>query len=158
MSRNETAMTICGNLTADPELRFTQSGAAVASFTVAATPRRYDQESREWVDGITTFMKVDAWRELGEHCADTLDRGSRVVVTGVLVTETWEADGQQRSRVKVVADEVGASLLFATARIAKAVRSGGAPPPTDPRTGETATARDRPASGGESRFDDEPPF
>lgn len=152
MSRNETTMTICGNVTAEPELRFTQSGVAVANFTVAATPRRYDQESGEWVDGTTTFMRVDAWRELGEHCTETLDKGSRVVVTGTLVTETWEKeDGEKRSRVKIVADDVGTSLLFATATIRK-VRRDGAPPPTDPRTGEQATARTR------SFADDEPPF
>jgi single-strand DNA-binding protein len=154
MSWGETTITICGNLTAEPRLSFTQSGAAVANFTVAATPGRFDQASGEWVDGTTTFMRVDAWRELGEHCADTLDKGSRVVVTGALVTETWEKDGQQRSAVKIVADDVGASLLFATAKVMKAIRSNGAPPPTDPWTGEAATARTRPAVTA----DDEPPF
>lgn len=157
MSRNEIAVAICGNLTADPETYFTQSGVAVANFTVAATPRRFDQQAGEWVDGTTTFMRVNAWRELAEHCADTLRKGSRVVVTGVLVTETWEKDGEQRSAVKVVADDVGASLLFATAMIMKATRRNGAPPPTDPRTGEQATVRTRPAAH-EPPLDDEPPF
>jgi single-strand DNA-binding protein len=123
MSRNETTMTICGNLTADPEVCFTQSGAAVAQFTVAATPRRYDQETDQWIDGTTTFLRVTAWRELGEHCADTLTRGARVVVTSALTTDTWEKDGEKRSAMKIVADDVGASLVYATAKLTKATRS-----------------------------------
>ncbi len=160
MSRNETTMAICGNLTADPELRFTASGVAVANFTVASTPRRFDQTSGEWVDGTATFMRVDAWRELGEHCADTLVKGSRVVVTGALTTDTWEKDGEKRSAVKVVADDVGASLLYHTAKLSKAFRPNGSPAPTDPRTGEQATERRKaaPSRTGSDPIEDEPPF
>ncbi|MGH7743546.1 MAG: single-stranded DNA-binding protein [Candidatus Dormibacteria bacterium] len=155
MSRNETTMAICGNLTADPEIRYTSSGVAVANFTVATNPRRYDQSSGEWVDGTPTFMRCDVWRELGEHCAETLTKGSRVVVSGALTTDTWETDkGEKRSAVKIVADDVGASLLYATAKIVKATRLNGSPPATDPRTGEAATERKRPVGAP----DDEPPF
>lgn len=165
MSRNETPLTISGNLTAAPDLRFTGSGVAVANFTVAVTPRRFDKATGEWIDGTPTFMRVDAWRELGEHCAETLDRGSRVIVSGQLVTENWETEnGEKRSAVKVVADDVGCSLIYATASIHKAVRSNGAPAPVDPRTGEEATERKRAAaSRGKAKAeavgdDSEPPF
>lgn len=145
MPRNDLPLTIAGNLTADPELRFTPSGAAVAGFTVAFTPRRFDKASGEWTDGTTTFLACAAWRELGEHAAESLRRGSRVVVTGSLITETWEKDGEHRSTVKLVCDDIGASLAYATVDIHKAARTDGAAPASDPRTGEAATERTRPA-------------
>ncbi len=143
--RNDLPLTITGNLTADPELRFTPSGAAVAGFTVAFTPRRFDKASGEWVDGTTTFLSCSAWRQLGEHAAESLRRGSRVVVTGTLVTDTWEKDGEKRSAVKLVCDDVGASLAYATVEIHKATRTDSAAPAEDPWTGEAATERTRPA-------------
>ncbi len=146
MSRNELSITVNGNLTADPDLRFTPSGTAVATFTVAFTPRRFDRESGQWIDGETTFMPVTCFRELAEHVAETLTKGARVVVTGQLVTERWEKEGQQRSTVKVMADDVAASLLYATATIQRMSRSNGSPAPADPVTGEAATLRTRPAS------------
>lgn len=144
--RNDLPLTITGNLTADPELRFTASGAAVAGFTVAFTPRRFDKASGEWVDGTTTFLSCSAWRQLGEHAAESLRRGSRVVVTGTLVTDTWETEaGEKRSAVKLVCDDVGASLAYATVEIRKATRTDNAAPAADPWTGEAATERTRPA-------------
>jgi len=143
MPRNDLPLTITGNLTADPELRFTPSGAAVAGFTVAFTPRRFDKTTGEWADGTTTFLTCAAWRQLGEHAAESLRRGSRVVVTGSLITETWEKDGEHRSAVKLVCDDIGASLAYATVDIHKAARSDAAPA-SDPWTGEAATERTRP--------------
>jgi len=142
MPRNDLPLTITGNLTADPELRFTPSGAAVAGFTVAFTPRRFDKTTGEWTDGTTTFLPVAAWRQLGEHAAESLRRGSRVVVTGSLITETWEKDGEHRSAVKLVCDDIGASLAYATVDIHKATRTDAAPA-TDPWSGEAATERTR---------------
>jgi len=140
MPRNDLPLTITGNLTADPELRFTAAGIAVASFTVAFTPRRYDKATDEWKDGTTTFMRADAWRQLGEHCAESLSRGSRVVVTGSLNTEQWETEaGEKRSAVKLTVDDVGASLAYATVEIRKATRTDSAAPAADPWTGEAAT-------------------
>ncbi len=143
--RNDLPLTVTGNLTADPELRFTPSGAAVAGFTVAFTPRRFDKASGEWSDGTTTFMTCVAWRSLGEHAAESLRRGSRVVVTGSLVTDMWEKDGEHRSAVKLVCDDIGASLAYATVDIHKAARSDAAPA-SDPWTGEEATQRTRPGT------------
>jgi single-strand DNA-binding protein len=146
MPRNDLPLTITGNLTADPELRFTAAGVAVANFTVAFTPRRYDKSTDEWKDGSTTFMRCDCWRQLGEHCAESLSRGSRVVVTGTLNTEQWEKDGEHRSAVKLTVDDIGASLAYATVSIHKAARTDGAAPATDPWSGEAATERTRPSS------------
>jgi len=147
MSRNELPFSMSGNLTADPELRFTPSGAPVVSFTLAFTPRRFNRDTGEWIDGETTFMSCTAWRQLAEHVAETLTRGSRAMVSGQLVTETWEDKdtGAKRSAVKLVCDEAGASLLYATARINKVTRSNG-PDPVDPYTGEVASSKTHPAS------------
>ncbi len=145
--RNDLPLTIAGNLTAEPELRYTASGVAVASFTVAFTPRRYDKAADEWKDGTTTFMRCDAWRQLGEHCAESLTRGARVVVTGSLTTEQWETpEGDKRSAVKLTVDDVGASLAYATVEIRKATRTDSVAPAADPWTGEAATERTRPST------------
>lgn len=134
---------IAGNLTADPELRFTQSGKAVAAFTVASTPR-IRQADGTYQDGTPTFMRVDAWGPLGENVAESFHKGDRVAVIGTLRTETWETDqGEKRSAVKMAADEVGASVQFATVSIRKATRNAG-PDPVDPYTGESASERTAP--------------
>jgi single-strand DNA-binding protein len=120
--------TICvaGNLTSDPELRFTTAGVAVASFTVASTPRVYDKAANAWKDGDTVFLRVAAWRQLAEHVAESLQRGSRVIVSGRLRQSSWTADdGSTRTAIEVDADEVGASLRWPTARITRAARAGG---------------------------------
>lgn len=125
---NETPITVVGNLTEDPILRFTPSGAAVANFTVASTPRKFNKNTNEWEDGETLFMRCDVWRDQAEHVTETLKRGMRVVVTGALVSRSWEdkQTGQKRSVTELKVDEVGPSLRSATAVVSKAQRSQGA--------------------------------
>ncbi|WP_439675983.1 single-stranded DNA-binding protein [Embleya sp. MST-111070] len=119
----ETILTIEGNLTADPELRFAASGAAVASFTVASTPRTFDRQANEWRDGEPLFMRVSAWRQLGENVAECLNKGNAVIVTGRLKQRTYETSaGEKRTVIELEADNVGPSLKFATARPVKANR------------------------------------
>lgn len=118
----ETVITLVGNLTADPELRFTPSGAAVADFTVASTPRTYDSASREWRDGNTLFMRCSVWREAAENVAETLRKGMRVIVVGRLTQRSFEGrDGVSRSVVELQVDEVGPSLRRAKAQVARNV-------------------------------------
>ena len=123
----DTVITIIGNLTGDPELRFTPSGAAVANFTVASTPRQFDRQANEWKDGETLFMRCSIWREAAENVAESLTRGTRVVVQGRLVSRSWEdkETGQKRSVMEMQVDEVGPSLRYATAKVNKTQRSGG---------------------------------
>ncbi|WP_114201532.1 single-stranded DNA-binding protein [Janibacter anophelis] len=123
----ETPITVVGNLTADPELRFTPSGAAVANFTVASTPRTFDRQTNEWKDAETLFMRCSVWREAAENVAESLNRGTRVVVTGRLVSRSWEdkETGQKRSVMEMQVDEVGPSLRYATAKVTKTQRGGG---------------------------------
>ena len=122
----ETVITIIGNLTNDPELRFTPSGAAVANFTVASTPRTFDRQSNEWKDGETLFMRCSVWRDAAENVAESLQRGTRVLVTGRLRSRSYETkEGEKRTVVEMEVDEVGPSLRYATAKIAKTSRGGG---------------------------------
>ena len=139
---------LVGNLTDDPELRFTPNGAAVANFRLAVTPRVREGDS--WKDGETSFFRVNVWRQQAENIAETLTKGSRAIVVGRLKTRSWETpDGEKRSVTEVEADEVGPSCKFATAKVEKTSRGGG---------GEWAGAS---APSGGSRggdFSDEPPF
>lgn len=122
----ETIITLVGNLTADPELRFTPSGAAVADFTVASTPRTFDRQSNEWKDGETLFMRCSVWREAAENVAESLRKGMRVIAQGRLTQRSWETDtGERRTSVEMQVDEVGPSLRRARARVE---RSGGQTP------------------------------
>ncbi|WP_068249244.1 single-stranded DNA-binding protein [Janibacter corallicola] len=123
----DTPITVVGNLTADPELRFTPSGAAVANFTVASTPRYFDRQNNEWKDAETLFMRCSVWREAAENAAESLVRGTRVVVTGRLVSRSWEdkETGQKRTVMEMQADEVAPSLRYATAKVTKTQRGGG---------------------------------
>ncbi len=121
----ETQITVIGNLTGDPELRFIQSGAAVVNFTVASTPRTFDRQSNEWKDGETLFMRCSLWREAAENVAETLTKGMRVIVVGRLVSRSWEANGEKRSVTELQVDEVGPSLRYATAKVNRTQRSGG---------------------------------
>lgn len=117
----DTHLTIVGNLTADPELRFTQNGAAVVNFTVASTPRMYDKQAQQWVDGEALFMRCSAWREQAEHAAETLAKGMRVVVVGKLKARSYQdRDGNQRTAWELEADEIAPSLRYATANVTKA--------------------------------------
>ncbi len=121
----DTQITVVGNLTGDPELRFIQSGAAVVNFTVASTPRTFDRQSNEWKDGDTLFMRCSLWREAAENVAESLTKGMRVVVTGRLVARSWEANGEKRTVMEMQVDEVGPSLRYATAKVTRTPRSGG---------------------------------
>src|SRR3954451_17228798 len=122
----ETVITVVGNLTADPELRFTPSGAAVANFTVAATPRTFDRQSGEWKDGDALFMRCNVWRQAAENVAETLTRGMRVMVSGRLRQRSFETrEGEKRTVVELEVDEVGPSLRYATAKVNKVSRGSG---------------------------------
>lgn len=119
----DTAITVVGNLVADAELRYTASGAAVASFTVASTPRSFDKTTQQWVDGEALFLRASAWRDLAEHVAESLTKGMRVIVTGRLKQRSFETrEGEKRTVIELDVDEVGPSLRYATAKVNKAMR------------------------------------
>ena len=145
----ETVITVVGNLTADPEIKFLPSGVGVANFTVASTPRTFDKNSGEWKDGEALFLRCNVWRQPGENVAESLTRGMRVVVSGRLVQRSFETrEGEKRTVVELEVDEVGPSLKYATAKVTRVSRNGGG--------GESEFRR----SGGRSQapVDDEPPF
>ncbi|CAM2891892.1 single-stranded DNA-binding protein [Skermania piniformis] len=122
----DTIITVIGNLTADPELRFTPAGAAVANFTVASTPRIFDRQANEWRDGDALFMRCNIWREAAENVAESLTRGSRVIVSGRLKQRSYETrEGEKRTVVELEVDEIGPSLRYATAKVNRASRGGG---------------------------------
>lgn len=122
----ETNITIVGNLTADPELRFTPSGAAVANFTVASTPRFFDKQANEWKDGDPLYMACNIWRQAAENVAESLTKGSRVIVSGRLKQRSYETkDGQKRTVIELEVDEIGPSLSYATAKVTKVSRGNG---------------------------------
>ena len=163
----ETVITVVGNLTADPELRFTSSGAAVANFTVASTPRTLDRQSGEWKDGDALFLRCNIWRQAAENTAETLTRGMRVVVQGRLRQRSFETrEGEKRTVVEMEVDEVGPSLRYATAKVNKVSRQGGASgsggygssgsSSDDPWNSAPQAGSGAPASSGGS--DEEPPF
>lgn len=170
----ETVITVIGNLTNDPELRFTPNGAAVASFTVASTPRTFDRQSNEWKDGDTLFLRCTVWRQAAENVAESLHKGTRVIVQGRLKQRSFETrEGEKRTVVELEADEVGASLRSATARVNKSGRSssgggngssgggGGAPAGGSfggGGAGGGGAASDDPWSSSSSTYSDEPPF
>jgi single-strand DNA-binding protein len=122
----ETVVTLVGNLVDDPELRFTPSGAAVANFRVASTPRTYDRQSGEWKDGESLFLSCSVWRQAAENVAESLQRGMRVIVQGRLKSRSYDdREGQKRTVFEIDVDEVGPSLRSATAKVTRASRSGG---------------------------------
>jgi single-strand DNA-binding protein len=122
----DTVITVIGNLTADPELRFTPSGAAVANFTVASTPRTFDRQSNEWKDGETLFLRCSVWREAAENVAESLQKGMRVIVQGRLKSRSYETkEGERRTVTELDVDEVGPSLRYASAKVNRNARSGG---------------------------------
>ncbi len=122
----ETVITVVGNLTADPELRFTPSGAAVANFTIASTPRTFDRQTNEWKDGEALFLRCSVWREAAENIAESLTKGMRVIAQGRLTQRSYETrEGEKRTVVELQVDEIGPSLRFASAKVTRAQRSGG---------------------------------
>jgi single-strand DNA-binding protein len=168
----ETVITVIGNLTGDPELRFTPSGAAVANFTVASTPRTFDRQSNEFKDGDTLFMRCSIWREAAENVAESLTKGTRVIVTGRLVQRSYETrEGEKRTVVELQVDEVGPSLRYASAKVTRTQRGGGGGGGFGGGSGgggggfgggSSSQADDpwaTPAQGGSSGgYSDEPPF
>ena len=122
----DTVITVIGNITGDPELRFTPSGAAVANFTVASTPRAFDRQSNEWKDGETLFMRCSVWRDAAENVAESLNRGTRVIVSGRLKSRSYETkEGEKRTVIEMEVDEVGPSLRYASAKVTKTQRGSG---------------------------------
>jgi single-strand DNA-binding protein len=145
MTSPDVTVTVCGNLTADPELRFTGQGTGVAAFTIARTPRV--RRGDDWADGDPVFLPAEVWRDQAEHVANSLSKGARVVATGVLRLDQWEDKdtGEKRQRMKLLVTELGASLRYATVEVRKATRSS-ANVPVDPFTGESATQQTAPAN------------
>lgn len=160
MATNETTVTIAGNLTDAPDLRFTSSGTAMCRFSVASTPRVYDKTSGQYRDGDALFLSCTAWRELAENIAGSLAKGARVVVTGRLRLSRWETEtGEKRSQVQLDVDDAGPSLKFATASVRKLTRQSapGETPPDDPWA-SASTTRPTSTTSGDRFDDDEPPF
>jgi single-strand DNA-binding protein len=121
----DTVITVIGNLTSDPELRWTPSGAAVANFTIASTPRTLDRETQEWKDGEALFLRCSVWRQAAENVAESLTRGSRVMAQGRLRQRSYETkEGEKRTVIELEVDEIGPSLRYATATVARAARPG----------------------------------
>lgn len=175
----DTTITVVGNLTADPELRFTSSGAAVASFTVASTPRTFDRQSGEWKDGEALFMRCSIWRQAAENVAESLTRGARVIVSGRLKQRSYDTrEGEKRTVIELEVDEVGPSLRYATAKVNRVSRgsgdgggyggggggggggngSGGGGGSRQSAPADDPWGSAPPAGGGGGGFSDEPPF
>jgi single-strand DNA-binding protein len=160
VAAGDIAITVVGNLTADPELRFTPSGAAVASFTVAATPRVLDKATNEWKDGDAVFMRCSVWRQAAENVAESLQKGARVIVTGRLKQRSYETrEGEKRTVMEMEVDEVGPALKYATAKVNKVQRGGGGGFGGDSGGSSPASSDDPWAASpsGGAGFD-EPPF
>ena len=167
MAAGDVTITFIGNLTDDPELRFTPSGAAVAKFRVASTPRFLDRQTNEWKDGEPLFLTCNVWRQAAENVAESLQRGARVIVTGRLRQRSYETrEGEKRSVMELEVDEIGPSLRYATAKVQKMSRSsgsGGGYGSGGSNGGgggnfDDPWASSVPASGGSGSYDEEPPF
>jgi len=155
----ETVITVVGNLTADPDFRFTPSGAAVANFTVASTPRTYDKQSGEWRDGDALFLRCSIWRDAAELVSESLTKGARVIVTGRLKQRTWETpEGDKRYSTELDVEEVGPSLRWATVTVKKAARTNGNAPGNSRAADDWATPAPASATAGGGGSADEPPF
>jgi single-strand DNA-binding protein len=162
----ETVITVVGNLTADPELRFTPSGAAVASFTIASTPRTFDRATNEWKDGEALFLRCSIWRQAAENVAESLQRGMRVVAQGRLKQRSFETrEGEKRTVVEMDVDEVGPSLRYATAKVNRTQRGSNSGGGFGASGSDSAGGSDDPwgsapaaGSGSSGGFSDEPPF
>ena len=172
---NETIITLVGNLTADPELRYTGSGHPVVNFTIASTPRTYNRQSQQWEDGDTLFIRCSAWREAAENIADSLTKGMRVIAYGALSQRAYEdRDGQQRTSLEMQVEDVGPSLRRARAQVARNQQTGGYGQPVakngaqasrQAARGQQTTMSSGPAQGDDQwmqptfdNYPDEPPF
>ena len=174
MAAGDVTVTVIGNLTDDPELRFTPSGAAVANFTVASTPRFLDKNTNEWKDGDALFLRCSIWRQAAEYVAESLQRGTPVIVQGRLRQRSYETkEGEKRTVVELEVDEIGPSLRYATAKVTKAQRSGGQGGGGGYGGGSSGGGQGgsgygggsddpwstpAPTGGGGGEFSDEPPF
>ena len=174
----ETIITVVGNLTADPELRYTQNGLAVANFTIASTPRTFDRQANEWKDGEALFLRASVWREFAEHVAGSLTKGSRVIASGRLKQRSYETkEGEKRTTMELEVDEIGPSLRYATASVTRAASSnrggaagsfgggGGSDEPWAPSAPATQSGASAGGAGGGdvwntpgTSFGDETPF
>lgn len=164
----EPVITITGNLTKDPELRFTSSGVAVADFSIAVTPRNYNKQTQQWEDGDTTYYRCSVWREAAENAAETLRKGMRVIAQGRVSLRSYEnRDGQQRSELSLQVDEVGPSLRYARAQVTKAPTGSAQPAQQYTPQAQPQATRNAPAGGtsgdpwaqqSQPTFPDDPPF
>jgi single-strand DNA-binding protein len=172
----ETIITVVGNLTADPELRYTQSGLAVANFTIASTPRTFDRQANEWKDGEALFLRASCWREFAEHVAGSLTKGTRVIASGRLKQRSYETkEGEKRTSIELEIDEIGPSLRYATASVTRAQSNrgvggggsfgGGGSSQSDDAWAPSAPAQSSGGSGGGdvwntpgTNYGDETPF
>jgi single-strand DNA-binding protein len=165
----ETVITVVGNLTSDPELRYTQNGLAVANFTIASTPRNFDRASNEWKDGEALFLRASVWREFAEHVAGSLTKGSRVIATGRLKQRSYETkEGEKRTTIELEVDEIDPSLRYATALVSRAAGGaggaarGGLPAGGDEPWGQPTSAGadpwNMPGVTGTDAFPDDTPF
>lgn len=153
---NETPITVCGNLVADPELRFTPSGAPVCSFTVASTPRTWDKAASEWKDGDALFLNCQVWRQQAENAAESLTKGLRVIVTGTLRQRSYETrEGERRTVYEVEVEEVGPALKYATAKVTRSGNTG-----TSKAQGAGWSKDTKPSTGADpwATQTDEPPY
>lgn len=162
---NDIQLTIVGNLTADPELRYTQNGLPVLNFTVAQTPRSFDKAKNEWVDGEAVFLRCSLWRDPAENAANTLTKGMRVIVTGKFRVRSYEKDGQKRFSNEMEVDEIGPSMRYATAIVQKIQRDSSMtrqqPPSEDPYAGanpEPTFNEPWATPGADAGFGDDTPF
>jgi single-strand DNA-binding protein len=161
VAAGDVVVTIVGNLTADPELRFTPSGAAVASFTVASTPRVLDKATNEWKDGDSLFMRCSVWLQYAENVAESLTKGARVIVTGRLKQRSYETrEGEKRTVVEMEVDDIGPALRYATAKVNRISRGGGGGFGDSSGGGAQSSSGDDPWASGPSggATHDEPPF
>ncbi len=163
----ETIITVVGNLTADPELRYTQNGLPVANFTIASTPRNFDRQANEWKDGEALFLRASVWREFAEHVAGSLTKGSRVIATGRLKQRSYETrEGEKRTAIELEVDEIGPSLRYATAQVTRAAGGGGQSRgqiPTDEPWSTPGSSAPAAAAGGDAwaapgAYGDDTPF
>lgn len=156
----DTQITVVGNLVADPELRYTPTGVAVANFRVASTPRTFDKQANEWKDAPSLFLTCNVWRQQAENVAESLQRGMRVVLVGRLTQRSYETSaGEKRTVFEIEVDDVGPALRNASAKVTKSQRSSGAPAGQSQQRSEAGGdpwASDAPATGGNQ--DDSPPF
>ena len=156
---NETVITVVGNLTSDPELRYTQNGLAVANFTIASTPKSLDRASNEWKDGEALFLRASVWREYAEQVAGSLTKGSRVIAVGRLKQRSFETkEGEKRTSIELEIDEIGPSLRYATAQVTKTARTGSSAPQAAEQWAASTPAAAGDVWNAPGSYNDETPF